>query len=87
MKKILIVEDDEDIVHALSIRLEAVGYEVVRAFDVVLGTSAAVREKPDLAILDVSMPGGNGIMLAERMRWQATLPSSPFMRRFVTCLA
>ncbi|MCB9914301.1 MAG: response regulator [Planctomycetes bacterium] len=67
-KRILIVEDDQDIVEALAIRLQAAGYEVHRAFDVVLGTSAAVRVRPDLVLLDVSMPGGNGLMLAERLQ-------------------
>ncbi len=68
MKKILLVEDDQDIVRALTIRFKAQGYEVVAAFDVIQGTAVAVRESPDLAILDISMPGGNGIILAERMQ-------------------
>lgn len=68
MKKILIVEDDQDIVRALTIRLKAQGYEVVAAYDVIQGTAAAMKEKPDLAVFDISMPGGNGIVLAERLQ-------------------
>ncbi|MFT7677839.1 MAG: two-component system OmpR family response regulator [Planctomycetota bacterium] len=68
MKKILIVEDDPDIAHALGLRLKAADYDVVTAYDAVLGTMAATREQPDLAILDISMPGGDGIMLSERFK-------------------
>jgi len=82
MKKILVVEDDLDIAEALSLRLEAAGYDVIKAHDVILGTMAAVNAKPDLAILDVSMPGGNGLMLAERIKENAEIADMPFL--FIT---
>ncbi len=65
---VLIVEDDEDISRALTIRLEAEGFEVRQAFDAVLAMDAARKYQPDLAVLDISMPGGDGIQVAHRMR-------------------
>ena len=68
MEKILIIEDDKPIVTALKVRLQAQGYEVGAAFDAVLAMSRAVEFQPDLVLLDISMPGGNGFMVAERLR-------------------
>lgn len=55
---ILIVEDDTDMVDALSIVLEGAGYEVCSAADVEQGLEAVERERPDLILLDVMMPEG-----------------------------
>jgi CheY-like chemotaxis protein len=68
MKKILIVEDDKRIVMALKVRLQAQGYNVVAAYDAALAMDVAVKHQPDLVLLDISMPGGNGFMVAERLQ-------------------
>jgi DNA-binding response OmpR family regulator len=67
-KKILIVDDERDIVKALMIRLQANGYEVVTAFDGAQGVFMAYKEKPDLIILDIRMPAGDGFSVAERLK-------------------
>jgi len=67
-KKILIVDDERDIVKALMIRLKANGYEVVAAFDGAQGVFMAHKEKPDLVILDIRMPAGDGFSVAERLK-------------------
>jgi DNA-binding response OmpR family regulator len=67
-KKILIVDDERDIVKALTIRLQGAGYDVVTAFDGAQGVFMAHKEKPDLIILDVRMPAGNGFSVAERLK-------------------
>ena len=67
-KKILIVEDDRKIGMSLSLRLESVGYEVRLAQDALVGVSMAVKNEPDLLILDISMPAGDGFKVAERVR-------------------
>jgi DNA-binding response OmpR family regulator len=67
-KKILIVEDERDIVKALTIRLQANGYEVVTAFDGAQGAFMAHKEQPDLIILDIRMPAGDGFTVAEKLR-------------------
>lgn len=65
MKKILIVEDDQKIAMALAIRLKANGYNASVASDALAAASQARVVKPDLILLDISMPGGNGFQLAE----------------------
>jgi two-component system alkaline phosphatase synthesis response regulator PhoP/two-component system response regulator VicR len=67
-KRILIVDDERDIVKALTIRLQRVGYEVVTAFDGAQGIFMAHKENPDLIILDIRMPAGNGFSVAEKLR-------------------
>jgi twitching motility two-component system response regulator PilH len=65
MKRILVVEDDQKIAMALMIRLKANGYDASVAPDALAGASKARAIKPDLILLDISMPGGNGLQLAE----------------------
>ncbi len=80
--RILIVEDDKDISRALTIRLSAAGYEVTAAYDAVLAMSKAVEAQPQLAILDVTMPGGNGFRVAERLRSSSQTAAIPII--FIT---
>lgn len=81
-RRILIVEDDPRITKALSIRLKAAGYDVVVAQDGSTGLTAAVREQPDLLLLDISMPAGGGFFIAERAPQRATLAGVPIV--FIT---
>lgn len=66
-QKILLVEDDEKIVKALTIRLKSQGYDVVVAYDAVMATAQAREHHPAIILLDISMPGGNGFTVAERL--------------------
>src|ERR1700731_1728857 len=65
MKRILIVEDDQKIASALQVRLKANRYAVSVACDAIVGASLGRTVKPDLILLDISMPGGDGFQLAE----------------------
>ncbi len=67
-RKILIVDDERDIVKALMIRLQDHGYYVITAFDALQGFSVALKEKPDLIILDIRMPAGGGFSVAEKLK-------------------
>jgi DNA-binding response OmpR family regulator len=67
MRKILVVEDDKHIALALTVRLQAAGYDVITAPDAVLAVSMALKHRPDLVLLDILMPGGNGFLVAERI--------------------
>lgn len=67
-KKILIVDDERDIVKALTIRLGASGYQVVSAYDGAQGVFLAHKEKPDLILLDIRMPSGDGFSVAEKLK-------------------
>jgi len=66
-KKILIVDDEPNIVKLLSIRLKAKGYEVFTAHNGVEGVEIAVKEIPDLIVMDVQMPHGGGIGAFEKL--------------------
>jgi len=66
-KKILIVDDEPNIVRLLSIRLKAKGYEVFVAHDGVEGVEIAEKEIPDLIVMDVQMPHGGGIVAFEKL--------------------
>jgi DNA-binding response OmpR family regulator len=74
MKKILIVEDDRNIASALSIRLKNAGYEVSVAPDALTGVETAIKKLPDLVLLDISLPAGNGFTVAERI--QSLIPTA-----------
>lgn len=64
-KKILVVENDKKMALALVVHLRASGYDVIAAPDAVLAMSMALKHRPDLVVLDVRMPGGNGFLVAE----------------------
>jgi two-component system, OmpR family, KDP operon response regulator KdpE len=68
MTKILIVEDDADLRRGLTLRLRASGYEVAHAQDGLSAVSVAVKERPDLVLLDIGLPGGDGISVLRRYR-------------------
>jgi len=78
-KKILVVEDDKRIVMALAVRLKGKGYNVVAAYDAVMAMSIAMQHRPDLVLLDISMPGGNGFMVAKRLQNEATTAGIPLI--------
>lgn len=59
--RILVADDDEDILKAISLRLKANGYDVVVAVDAIQAVMKAHREKPDVAVLDIHMPAGDAM--------------------------
>ena len=79
MKKILIVEDDQKTAMALVIRLKANGYSASVASDALAGASQARATKPDLILLDISMPGGNGFQLAETLLRMPETSATPII--------
>ena len=66
-KKILIIDDEPNIVKLLSLRLRAKSYEVFVAYDGLEGVKIAEKEIPDLIIMDVKMPHGGGIGAFEKL--------------------
>jgi len=78
-KKILVVDDELDVAKALKFRLKASGYTVVLAYDSVQGFMMANKEKPDLIILDIMIPGGGGFVVAERLKQSSATHHIPII--------
>lgn len=78
-KKILIVDDDKDVRMGMALRLKLSGYIVVMATDTISAMSVAQKERPDLVLLDVNMPGGNGFMVMERFKMSTHLQLTPII--------
>ena len=73
MKKILIVDDDTDIIDLVENRLKKNNYEVIVANDGDAGVKKALEQKPDLIIMDVMMPRMSG---GEAVKFLKTQPST-----------
>jgi two-component system KDP operon response regulator KdpE len=67
-KKILIVEDDADVRLGYQILLRANGYDTFFAADSITAISEARKHMPDLIILDLGLPAGDGFIVMERLR-------------------
>jgi DNA-binding response OmpR family regulator len=67
-KRILLVDDDAEIVESLRLALESNGYTVLIARDGNQGLALSERENPDLVILDMMMPKRSGFLVLEKMR-------------------
>ena len=73
-KKILIVEDDQDIVELLRYNLEKEGYKCYSANNGAAGLEIAIKKEPDLIILDIMMPGDDGLTLTKEIRDNSDIP-------------
>ena len=67
-KRILLVDDDAEIIESLRLALESKGYEVLIARDGNQGLALIERESPDLVILDMMMPKRSGFLVLERLK-------------------
>ena len=67
-KKILVVEDDADVRLGYHILLKANKYDTCFAADSLAAVSEARKQKPDLVILDLGLPGGDGFLVMDRLR-------------------
>jgi|ERR1019366_4761878 two-component system KDP operon response regulator KdpE len=66
--KIMVIEDNQEHLMALAIKLRAHGFEIVSAGDGATAMTVVNREKPDAVILDLGLPGGDGFVVLQRMR-------------------
>ena len=77
MHRILIVEDERDIADLIGFNLQRAGYEVIKAHDGIEGTELALRERPDLILLDLMLPGRDGYSVFRELRRDARTVNTP----------
>ncbi|HEY4761989.1 MAG TPA: response regulator [Thermoguttaceae bacterium] len=73
-KRILLVDDDREIVESMRIALESGGYDILVARDGNQGLVMAERDNPDLIILDMMMPKRSGFLVLEKIRRTRPVP-------------
>ena len=78
-KRILIVDDDPDLVNAVTMILKSKKYEVAAAYDGNEGLAKAKTEKPDLIVLDVMMPQKDGYAVCKELKADGTLSKIPVL--------
>jgi len=76
-KKILIIDDEIELVNLVKIRLEANGYEVATANSGLEGLSQAISGLPDLVILDIAMPEMDGYTTLQKLKEEAKTKNIP----------
>lgn len=82
-KKILIVDDEKDLIETLAFKLEANGYKVIKAYDGQEGLEKAEKEKPNLILLDIMMPGMDGIEALRSLKYNPKTRHIPVI--MLTC--
>lgn len=78
-KKILFIEDEPDQIMMIALRLEKNGYQVISSMDGEEGLKIAVREKPDLILVDLIMPGIDGLEICRRLRQDPATKEIPII--------
>ena len=84
-KRILLIEDEEDIAALIKLQAEASGYKMHVEVDGINGYRAIEREKPDLVILDIMLPGQNGFDVCRKMKANPDLRSIPVIILTALC--
>ena len=78
-KKVLIIEDDAVQVRLLTVRLKAAGFDVAVASDAVQSVGAVRRERPDIVLLDIGLPGGDGYVVLKRLKALVHISAVPII--------
>lgn len=78
-KRILLVDDEKDLVETLTFRLESAGYEVIAAYDGMQGLEKARKELPDLILLDVMMPVMDGYQVCRFLKFDDVFRNIPII--------
>jgi len=78
-KKILVVDDELDMLMVIKLRLEASGFEVITATDGLEGLNAARKDNPDLIVLDIMLPKMNGYKVARFLKFDEEYKKIPIV--------
>ena len=73
-KKILIIDDDTDLIQLTSLIFKRAGAQVITAADGWEGVGKLITHRPDLVILDVMMPGADGYEVCQKIRQVSSIP-------------
>jgi len=76
---ILVVDDEQKVLDLIAFRLKLVGYRVITAKDGEKGLALAETERPDLIILDITMPGLDGLTVCSCLKQSQTLSEIPIL--------
>jgi CheY-like chemotaxis protein len=82
MKSVLLVDDDHTVLLGIGVRMKSMGYTVYTAKDAVTAVSVVVRSKPDVVVLDISLPAGDGFMVCRRLQNMVGSAATPII--FIT---
>lgn len=77
--RVLVIDDEPDILHALALRLRSAGFDVLSASDGLQATQTAARDQPDVIVLDIGLPGGDGHVVARRLKSVAATATTPII--------
>jgi CheY-like chemotaxis protein len=79
MKTVLLVDDDSVFLLAIGVRLKSMGYIVCTSKDAASAVSAVLKNNPDIVVLDVSLPAGDGFLVAERLQKLPVAAGTPII--------
>lgn len=79
MAKILVIDDDPDLVESVTMILENKGYDVIKAYGGIEGLQKAKSESPDLIVLDVMMPDRDGFKVCEELKGDPRYRNIPIL--------
>jgi|SRR5580658_601096 CheY-like chemotaxis protein len=82
MKTVLLVDDDNTVLLGAGVRLKSMGYTVYTAKDAVSAVAGVVRNKPDVVVLDISLPAGDGFLVSGRLQSLVGSAATPII--FIT---
>jgi CheY-like chemotaxis protein len=85
MKSVLLIDDDNIFLLTIGVRLKSMGYTVCTAKDAASAISVVRKAGPDVIVLDVSLPAGDGFLVAERLQNLIASAATPII--FVTASA
>ena len=79
LSKILLIDDEPDIVRTLSLRLAPLGYNIITAMDGLIGLELARSEKPDLILLDIMLPKLDGFKVCRMLKYDQRYKDIPII--------
>lgn len=74
MNKVLVIDDEPQIIRALAINMQARGYDMIAAPNAAQGISMAIEKRPDLIIVDLGLPDRDGLTVIQSIRTWSNVP-------------